>query len=266
MAVVGLTSVCSLVSPVTVAARSLPRDTTVRVVSPILGGRPAPGYVVSRVRTGRCQPGQRLDGINRSFRCFTGNLIYETCLSAPAVGRGVVACLESPWARHLTVIRARRLSDSAARPVTTAGDPWGLELANGVKCTALIDVMHGFFHHRIINYQCGNGDTGIAGILGGLDRATTPWSVDVVDIPPGTPRKGCREGFDGPPTCSKVRRIPVTTALFAQDLPNQPSTLPFTGPVWSVPATVAVGLSLTLVGLGVLGVGRLMRINSARFR
>jgi hypothetical protein len=257
---VAAASTFCLLAPVVAAARSLPRGAAVRVVSPIVGGRPAPGYAVSRIRSGRCQPGQRLDEINLSFRCFTGNRVYETCLSAPAVGHGVVGCLYSPWTRRLTLIRARRLSNSAAGPITTAGAPWGIELAGGIRCTALIDVMHGYFHHRIINYQCGNSGTGIAGVLGGLDRATTPWSVEVVDIPPGTPRRGCRESFDGPPTCSKVRRIPVTTVLFAQDSPNEPSTLPFTGPVWGVPATVAIALSLILVGLTILGIGRSSRL------
>jgi hypothetical protein len=236
-------------------------DPTVKVIAPVLAGRIAPGYTASSQRSGYCQSPDRGQGINLSYRCFSGNRIYETCLAAPAIGRGVVACINSPWSHHLQLLRTRQRFRPSAQPVPTGGVPWGIRLSNGVRCTNLIDVMHGYFHHRWINYSCGNGNVGVAGILGGLDRTTSPWTVQVVVIPRGGPHRGCPELPSGPPRCTRVRRVGVSTAVFAQDLPSEATSLPFTGPPLSVYPSTTVGVALVLLGL--LAV-RLSRVRSDR--
>jgi hypothetical protein len=254
--VVGLT--IGLVVPGIATARPHASSTTVKIVSPILNGRLAAGYTTRSESAGDCQSGIRAGGINLWFRCFAGDhRVYETCLAAPGVRSGGVACVDAPWSHRVVFVRTKRpVRTGRARPVTTTSEPWGIELADGTRCVELLAVMHGYFHHRQIDFGCRNRNFGLIGVLHGLDRTTTPWTADAVVVPRGTPRPGCRDVFDGPPRCSKVRRMTIRTAFFGQDLPEQQTSLAFTGPPWDVGRAIALAALLLLLGTSCLCLGR----------
>jgi hypothetical protein len=248
--------------PGVAGARPHASGTRIKIVAPIMDGRLAAGYTKRSEHSGHCEPGTRGGGINLSFRCFAGNRVYETCLAAPGIGSGVVACVDSPWMHRLDLVRTTRaIHGNSARPVSTGSEPWGIELSNGTRCGNLFGVMHGEFHHRLIDFSCGDRNTGLVGVLRGLDRTTNPWTADAVIIPHGTSRPGCRELPDGPPRCSRVRRIDVSAALFGQDLPAQPASLALTGPPFDLNpgAGAALAALLILIGSSTVWIGRRRR-------
>lgn len=70
------------------------------------------------------------------FRCLSGNSILDPCFapvheSSPAT----VTCFADPWSAGLTIHLSGNLP--TYDPVLTAGDPWAIELTNGVRCVSV---------------------------------------------------------------------------------------------------------------------------------
>jgi hypothetical protein len=53
--------------------------------------------------------------------------------------------------------------------------PWGLQLANALKCTA-VQGAHGQFNGRVVDYYCGGTYTGPV-VLRGIDLSRPVWVV-----------------------------------------------------------------------------------------
>jgi hypothetical protein len=70
------------------------------------------------------------------FRCLAANQILDPCFapvheSAPPI----VTCFADPWSAGQTITVSGALPDYD--PVLTEGDPWGIELTNGVHCVSV---------------------------------------------------------------------------------------------------------------------------------
>lgn len=155
--------------PPAVAATS---PTQVLNVQPVdASGHLAAGYVVQQVVSGACSPGSDL-GIS-AYRCSgtTNHSIYDPCWAEGSPAKSVL-CLDSPWSTSPT-----RLTLSgpltALPPPGPAVPPWGLQLANGLKCTA-VQGAHGQFNGRAIDYYCGGTYTGPV-VLHGIDLSRPVW-------------------------------------------------------------------------------------------
>lgn len=86
------------------------------------------------------------------FRCLAGNTILDPCFasvheSSPAT----VTCFADPWSEGATVHLAASLPEYA--PVLTAGDPWGIELTNGVRCVSITGTVPSFGAVNL-TYRC----------------------------------------------------------------------------------------------------------------
>jgi hypothetical protein len=122
-------------------------------VSPVDAlGRPKSGYHISTVAgTATCQPGS--DAIGRAYRCTDANVVYDPCWASTAGGMAVL-CLAAPWQKV-----AARLTVSGSPgppPGSAAGEPWGIALLNGWRCT-LLQGGGGRLHGTPIDYSCGAG-------------------------------------------------------------------------------------------------------------
>jgi hypothetical protein len=70
------------------------------------------------------------------FRCLSGNTILDPCFapvheSSPAT----VTCFADPWSDGLTIHLSGSLPNY--EPVLTDGNPWAIELTNGVRCISV---------------------------------------------------------------------------------------------------------------------------------
>lgn len=90
----------------------------------------------SKAVAGRCFATSIAVPVSGVFRCLAGNTILDPCFapvheSSPAV----VTCFVDPWSDGQRVQLSGKLP--TYDPVLTSGDPWGLELANGVRCVSV---------------------------------------------------------------------------------------------------------------------------------
>ncbi|MGH8963395.1 MAG: hypothetical protein ACRDWT_19760 [Jatrophihabitantaceae bacterium] len=70
------------------------------------------------------------------FRCLSGNTILDPCF-APVheTSPAEVTCFADPWSDGFTIHLAGKLP--TYDPVLAAGDPWAIELTNGVRCVSV---------------------------------------------------------------------------------------------------------------------------------
>lgn len=157
--------------PPTVAATSPTQVLSVRPVD--ASGHLAAGYFVQQVVSGACSPGSDL-GVS-AYRCSgtTNHSIYDPCWAEGSPAKSVL-CLDSSWSTSPTRIT---LSGplTALPPPGPAVPPWGLQLANGLRCTA-VQGAHGQFNGRAIDYYCGGTYTGPV-VLRGIDLSRPVWVV-----------------------------------------------------------------------------------------
>lgn len=86
------------------------------------------------------------------YRCLAGNTLLDPCFApAKETHPDTVACFLSPWsdARVITVSGAL----PAFHPVLMTGNPWGIELENGVKCVAVTGAVPSYNDVDLV-YQC----------------------------------------------------------------------------------------------------------------
>ncbi|TAM81307.1 MAG: hypothetical protein EPN43_14285 [Jatrophihabitans sp.] len=86
------------------------------------------------------------------YRCLEGNSILDPCF-APAKDTSppTVACFDSPWsgARVITVTG----DFPKYLPVLMAGNPWGIQLQNGVRCVSVTGAVPAY-NGVNLTYQC----------------------------------------------------------------------------------------------------------------
>ena len=97
------------------------------------------------------------------FRCLAANTIFDPCFapareSTPAL----VTCFADPWSDGQTLRVSGALPNY--EPVLTTGDPWALELADGVRCVSVTGAVPALGKVDL-NYRC-DGATA-AGITSG---------------------------------------------------------------------------------------------------
>ena len=183
--------------PPTVAATSPTGVLNVRPVD--ASGHLAAGYFVQQVVSGGCSPGSDLG--TSAYRCSgtTNHSVYDPCWAEGSPAKSVL-CLDSPWSMSPT-----RLTLSgpltALPPPGPVVPPWGLQLANGLKCTAYQGA-HSQFNGRAVDYYCGGTYTGPV-VLRGIDLSRPVWVVQTA-----TPNGA--GGYTMGPT------VPVSTAWNAQ--------------------------------------------------
>lgn len=86
------------------------------------------------------------------YRCLAGNTLLDPCFApAKETTPETVACFLSPWsdARVITVSGAL----PAFHPVLMTGNPWAVELANGVRCVAVTGAVPSY-NDVDLTYRC----------------------------------------------------------------------------------------------------------------
>jgi hypothetical protein len=85
-------------------------------------------------------------------------------------------CLLAPWAKTVVLLALEAKPARATGTSSTAGSPWGLELANGRRCVA-VQGSHDTVSHReggtVIDFSCPGGLL----LLRGVDRTTPIWKI-----------------------------------------------------------------------------------------
>jgi hypothetical protein len=108
-----------------------------------------------------------------AWRCASGNGIIDPCFSDPAV-KGWVACPEDAFGADVI-----KLSLTKPLPLELAntggtgkGNPWAIQLANGMKCSFLGGATFVFAGKRV-NYGC----TTNLFLAGSPKRSGATWTI-----------------------------------------------------------------------------------------
>ncbi|HZT90752.1 MAG TPA: hypothetical protein VFA05_01805 [Gaiellaceae bacterium] len=172
---VALALVAALVA-IAPAAGAARRATTKHVFAAFEAGALARGlHVVKEVR-GSCWTGSEATDRSDSWRCMSGNFIYDPCFSSATPGTtSHVICASSPFVRGVVeLVLTKRLpyAYGNAHHRATASAPWAVRLTNGVACVALQGATGAIAGMRI-GYACSN-----KGVLVGNPRRSTPtWRI-----------------------------------------------------------------------------------------
>jgi hypothetical protein len=137
-----------------------------------------PNLVVTQRYTGRClKKSIAVPERKDAWRCQASNLMLDPCFE----DNDTFACIISPWSHKTAILElSQPLEDkSLAQEInTTSSQPWGLELANGQRCTFLTGASIVIAHQRV-NYSCENYNYSI---LGNVDRSASVWWVNVYNF------------------------------------------------------------------------------------
>jgi hypothetical protein len=126
------------------------------------------GYrVVERVQADDCI--RSLTGAGSdAVRCFSTSGIYDPCWVNP---QDKAACPKAPWSADIVLVTKIRMLERDMGGVSNPNSFWGLELANGDRCTFATGTAEVIDHERV-NYRCVNG-----GVVGDPDRTGPVWKV-----------------------------------------------------------------------------------------
>jgi hypothetical protein len=98
-----------------------------------------------------------------AYRCMVEHSIIDPCFRAPS-GLTVV-CPDGPFSHAVVVISLKRAIPRVTKAAETEPPPWGLRLANGLRCSFLTGATWVEGGMRA-NYSCGKGY-----VFGEPDRA-----------------------------------------------------------------------------------------------
>ncbi len=106
-----------------------------------------------------------------AWRCRQNSTIYDPCFVQQGGGSGKAVCFQSPWDRHaLTLAFAKAHNNYAFETLDISKtDPWGVELANGIKCQATASSKE----IEPVKYRCSNNTV----LFGHLQRCNPEWSI-----------------------------------------------------------------------------------------
>lgn len=144
-------------------------------VSPVTAaGLPVAGYrVTARAANAQCSPGS--EAIGQAYRCFAGNAVYDPCWAEKAAAPTVL-CVTNPWLHTAARLRVSSpLEPIPAEGGGGPGEPWGIQLAGGQRCS-LAQGAHGTFEGTVVDYYCTPG----LSLLRGLNRASATWTAHSV--------------------------------------------------------------------------------------
>jgi hypothetical protein len=151
-------------------------STEQRLLQPFTTTGLEPGLSVSQRITASCSTTTLTDFTRpNTYRCFPDSssaFIQDPCFPDPLGNQPYLACFESPWSTAVTeVVPNAGLPKSSSNP---SAPPWGLELADGSRCTFEAGAT-GTIGRERLNYSC----TGGANVYGSPDTSTDPWTVMV---------------------------------------------------------------------------------------
>jgi hypothetical protein len=86
------------------------------------------------------------------FRCLSGNTILDPCFApVDETSPATVTCFADPWSDGLTIHLEGNLP--TYDPVLSAGDPWAIQLTNGVRCVSVTGALPALGSVNL-NYRC----------------------------------------------------------------------------------------------------------------
>lgn len=136
-----------------------------------------PDIVIAQRYTGVC--------LNRSlasparmdaWRCKSNTLYLDPCF----LDGETLACISSPWSHRTTVLEPTipLLRGTNNKVDVQHNSPWGLELANGQRCTLLTGAST-MIGNATITYSCKSQSNNI---IGGIDKSSSTWRVKLYDF------------------------------------------------------------------------------------
>lgn len=157
IAMVGLAGVVAVAvsshSIASAADDAAAQRTVVRVFTPFPDGSLAPRFRIIRTVRGSCFFGSPAAKRPDAWRCEP--FVLDPCFENRARSQPYVFCISTPWTTAVTRIRlTSALPENVRnRNVTPSRRrPWGLELANGERCTFVegspLEIGGRFFHYR----------------------------------------------------------------------------------------------------------------------
>lgn len=171
----GQTAVAKAVNALLTQAPPVATEIT-RQVPVTADARVSPGFSITETaQAGHC--GEGSDIAAASYRCFSGNGVYDPCyaIAEPVTGDATsVVCPRSPFTTELFGIQA--VTGLGHLDDNPFDEPHGIVLANGAKCTASQGAHDNDGAGHIVDFYCDDSKTAV---LRGLRKGRT-WRADIV--------------------------------------------------------------------------------------
>lgn len=155
-----------------------PNRTTTQIFAPYRPDGLVQSLRVTGTVSGYCVGGaQTLPGRPDAWRCATGGRFLDPCFASATPDTQPLACAAAPWSDEITLLNltAPLPRERANGTFSVAAAPWGLQLANGVRCQA-----HPGGNATVAGMQitaaCSDGSQ----LLGDPDRSGGRWRVFVM--------------------------------------------------------------------------------------
>jgi hypothetical protein len=136
-----------------------------------------PNLVIAQRYTGKCLTRSLANpGRDDTWRCNASNVVLDPCFE----DHNSLACINSPWSPRVAMLE---LATPLPKHTQTKAhvlldhNPWGVELANGQRCTFLIGASSVINKMRL-NYSCDLYHY----ILGDIKRRSPTWKALVYDF------------------------------------------------------------------------------------
>lgn len=172
-ATTGLLS-CALIAGLMTTAQAAPSVATTqqRTVSPVDDAdQLAAGYrIAHNYGNASCESGSPTVG--KAYECFTPQSsegIYYSCWVQ--ANQHFVLCLDKPWQHKVVRLHVTRgYGDSSG--FSKVQRPWGLRLANGLRCLVILGPVH-VTHGNPVNYYCNHRRA----LAGKINQRRGTWTV-----------------------------------------------------------------------------------------
>jgi hypothetical protein len=152
-------------------------ETTVQVIAPFKDGALVPAYNRTESIVGTCiGPSLASPARADAWRCVANGTtqLRDPCFALGGEAQPPLICFRQPWNNGVTllVLSAPLPEGRAATADPTTPNPWGLELADGTRCTAATEATTIIAGQQVIA-TCMDGTS----VIGAIDRSQRLWSV-----------------------------------------------------------------------------------------
>lgn len=111
-----------------------PSRTQVDTFAPFtFSGTVSPDVRVARTVVGTCFATSIAVAVQGTYRCMSGNYIYDPCFASGSGSQTELACAETPWAGVTLMEVSGPLPIDVPEPGNPISSPWVIQLANGER-------------------------------------------------------------------------------------------------------------------------------------
>lgn len=168
-----LSLVAALAFPASATSEpAVARPATQTRIFEAFSGSGRPTVFIASIIRGSCWTSSLAEHRDDAWRCMSGNYIFDPCFSS-AKAQGVVLCIVAPWASTaVEIVLTKPLPKPYGGRPSTAGLPWAIETATGLKCTMATGATTAIGNRRA-NYGCDANEW----LWGAPLRGSEPWTI-----------------------------------------------------------------------------------------